>query len=234
MGYNIGMRIFVGIPISEELKGRVLEWEEQHQFDLSVPPEAGHLPSPGEKGDTLRWIAGKNLHVTLVPPLDFARDLRPFDIEEIIGKLKVIKFEPFEIKFNRITFKPDEHRPRMIWATGEAGEEIKKLKKLIEISLGRKVDKTRGHEFCQHITLARLKSGVVSNHLPALRAGLLLKEGGDVPVFAKASAGKPQLSLDIDWRQMVTSFALYESRLLPDGADYTVLKEFRFAPSTKY
>ncbi len=212
------MRIFVGIPLSEELRGRVLEWEGQHRFDLSaLRLHSGHLPSPGEKGNTVRWVEPKNLHVTLVPPLDFARGLRPSDIEGIIKKLETVKHQPFEIRFDKISFGPNVREPRMVWASGNAGEEIKKLKKLIEIALSGIVDNSRGRAFYQHVTLARIK-----NPHPPLDASRHLLPGGE--------GGNIQA---VDWRMKVEKFVLYESHLLPQGADYEVLAEFLLQPFTK-
>jgi 2'-5' RNA ligase len=104
----------------------------------------------------------------------------------------------------------------MIWATGKAGEEIGKLKKLIETAL---VDNTRTYadakqksvrDFKMHITLARFKN-------TTLMSPLILR-GGD----------------NIDWRMQVSSFVLYQSHLSPVGADYEVLEEFILNSSTKY
>lgn len=176
------MRIFVGIPLSKELRERVLHWQENFQYPIS--------------NIQLRWIAGKNLHVTLVPPFDSAQGLRP-----IIEKLKEVKREPFEIRFDRIEFGPNVREPGMIWAAGNAGEEIKKLKKLVEIGLGRPEEK---REFRMHATLARLK-----NH----------------PSLALPIKGR-EIDL-VDWRQKIDNFVLYESRLLPQGADYQALAEYK-------
>jgi RNA 2',3'-cyclic 3'-phosphodiesterase len=197
MGYNMGMRIFVGLPISEIIRGEVLEWENKLKTPTTPSREARHpaLSAGGEMG--ARWIEPKNLHITLVPPsVESSGGLRP-----LIEKLDGIKFEPFEIKFDQITFGPDERRPRMIWALGDTGKEIGQLKKLIEISLGQK---PYDRPFRPHMTLARFKE------LPL------------APSFAK----RGELER-IDWRQTIASFALYESRLSSDGADYRILEEFK-------
>jgi 2'-5' RNA ligase len=225
-------RIFVGIPISKELQREILSWEQnfigQSRFDLSVP--LGHLPSPhrrqgfggqaGEKGNMIRWIVPKNLHVTLVPPWPSSawqvesNKLSAF--AKATADKKVIKFAPFEIKFDSISFGPNQIKPRMIWATGQAGEEIKKLKKLIEIVLGRNVDEALGRAFNQHVTLARL----ALHRSKATGAGFKSENFNRFPIKS--------LNEKIDWRQTVTSFVLYESHLSPQGADYEVLERFEF------
>ena len=58
------MRIFVGIPISQELQGRILEWEDKHQ----EPIFKNQTNSKNQISNPIRCVAGKNLHVTLAPP----------------------------------------------------------------------------------------------------------------------------------------------------------------------
>jgi len=184
-------RIFVGIPISEEVKREILNWEQNFKFQIT------NFKSDLE--NSIRWVAPKNLHVTLVPPW------RAKELKVESEKLKEIKFQPFEIKFDNISFGPNIREPRMIWATGQAGEEIKKLKKLIEIALIENVDYTRGRAYNQHVTLARVKE---------LPPALSLAKRGELAV--------------VDWRQTVKSFVLYESHLSPQGADYEVLERLEF------
>lgn len=190
------MRVFVGIKLSEELVGRILEWIKRFQ-------ESSSKYQTNSKNQILntqiRFIEPKNLHITLVPPWE----TDDWQIES--QKLKVVKFQPFEIRFERMEFGPDQNRPRMIWASGSAGEEIKELKKLIEIGLGKTAE---SREFRLHCTLARLKTA------------------------DKSARYNTRLPQSIDWRQEVASFVLYQSHLLPQGADYKALAEFPF--STKY
>lgn len=152
----------------------------------------------------VRWLVGKNLHVTLVPPW------YEQDFKAISSKLKVVTAKPFEIKFDNISFGPNQSEPRVIWAMGEAGEEIRELKKLIETALSGGVSKKCGRTLLQHITLARFKP----------------EDFGRFPI--------KRLDEKIGWRQTVTSFVLYESHLSSSGADYEVLEEFPLKSSTKY
>jgi 2'-5' RNA ligase len=208
------MRIFVGIPMSEELRGRVSVWRQNFQFPHLRQGFGGQAISNFQT----RWVELKNLHVTLVAP--WAEE----DIERVKRLLRSARndreVEPFEIeiRFDNISFGPNIREPRMVWASGQAGEEIKKLKKLIGIALGGIVDDSRGRAFYQHVTLARLKLSGDSNHSVPLWRDTPPQQGGDAP----------RLSEDIDWRMKVEKFVLYESHLLPQGADYEVLEEFKF------
>jgi 2'-5' RNA ligase len=130
-------RIFVGIPISKELQGKVLEWETKIK-DLSFKNE-------------VRWIEGKNLHITLVPPRE-VMEHATYNIEQ---KLQSVRAQAFSISFNKITFGPNAREPRMIWAAGEGGQTINNLRLTIYRQLGQQPDE---RPFRLHATLARLKN----------------------------------------------------------------------------
>src|SRR5258708_4122238 len=99
-------RIFVAISITKKLQEVILSWQKTHQ---SLP---------------VRWMIGKNLHVTLVPPWQEEK------VEEVSEKIERLenKFSSFEMQFNLISFGPNLHEPRLIWATGPAPKEIVVLK----------------------------------------------------------------------------------------------------------
>src|SRR5438067_503805 len=98
------MRVFVGIQISDEIKREIIDWQKVHS----------EFP--------VRWIEGKNLHVTLVPPW------YEEDIGSIIEKLKSIQTSRFEIQFEKIFFGPPRE-PRMIWVSGKVIQELLNLQK---------------------------------------------------------------------------------------------------------
>ena len=121
------------------------------------------------------------------------------DINGIINRLKKVKANPFEITFNKISFGPNPKAPRLIWASGKAPEEIIKLKTSIEQVLSKQPE---DRKFQMHATLARFKAE-------------------DFKKF-----GIHQLEETVSWRQKAEKFALYESHLSPQGADYEILEEF--------
>lgn len=124
------MRIFIAIPVSEKLQNEVLKYRELYP-DLAA-----------------RWLEGKNLHITLIPPWE----------EENIEKVKIIlkplenKFGRFEMEFNSVSFGPNDYNPRLIWATGKAPKEIIKLKKSLEELLRMPSERD---SFLLHLTIAR-------------------------------------------------------------------------------
>ena len=119
-----------------------------------------------------------------------------FDIEQ---KLKTINFKSFEIKFNKIEFGPSLHRPNLFWLKGELSKEILDFRQKIYKTLGQEPD---ARPFFPHVTLARFKKENFIN------------------------IQKNNIIIQISWSMQVKDFALYESHLLPNGADYTALAQF--------
>ena len=124
-------RLFVAIPISEELQKGILEWEKYFN----------HLP--------VRWLSGKNLHITLVPP--WYED----NAEEVAEKLKTIKgeFGSFDVAFKRVNFGPDPKNPRLIWAENTMPQKILDLKDKVEQALMIEGE----NRFKFHLTVARFR-----------------------------------------------------------------------------
>jgi 2'-5' RNA ligase len=128
-------RIFIAIPASEDFRKRAMKFSLDHNEDLPV-----------------RWLAGRNLHITLVPPIE----AEPQEIEKLKVQLKTIsELKPFEVHFNTIDFGPDNDEPRLIWTKGEAPTELYQLKDKIDNAIGYRPDRTN---FIMHITLARFSA----------------------------------------------------------------------------
>jgi 2'-5' RNA ligase len=142
------MRLFVAIKISEELQEEILEWEKSW---LSRFPEGNRGSSMTKSSGPVRWVAGKNLHITLIPP---------WEEENIAGVGAILKtleekIGPFEMVLEKVEFGPHFDNPRLIWAEGKAPKEIQDLKIKVENVLGRKPD---SRPFKLHLTLARFNS----------------------------------------------------------------------------
>lgn len=131
-------RIFVAIPISPELQAKIRKWTKK----ISALP--------------VRWLAGKNLHITLVPP--WYEENAVGVVEKL--KLLVMGVRPFEIRFERVTFGPDPRRPRLIWAQGKTVSQITELRARIIDALGAKEEE---RPFRLHLTLARFKPETFSS-----------------------------------------------------------------------
>lgn len=181
------LRVFVSIAISEKLQNEIADWR------LNFLGK-----NPGAFFD-LRWLADKNLHITLIPPW--------YEDEHAVEKVKskmqqaISSVAPFEIEFNKVTYGPDQRRPRLIWGEGKAPQELLDLKSGLEKILDKKPER---REFTLHLTLARFR--------PENFRYFSLKK----------------LDEKILWRDTVRSIVLMESFLSPTGADYEVLAEVKF------
>lgn len=124
-------RIFVALPISKKLQEEILRWE------------IGYARFP------VRWISGKNLHITLIPPWH-TEDVA--EAKEMLGS--VSPAWPIEFSFTRVSFGPDPRRPRLIWATGETPKDLVTLRDRIAACLGQTPERK---PFRSHLTLARFR-----------------------------------------------------------------------------
>ncbi len=126
------IRIFVGIPVSEEIREKISKLAD------------------GFRGWPLRWVAGNGLHITLVPPwYAESADCAVGEINDLASATA-----PFKIKFNKITFGTSPKRPRLIWTIGEDydKEVILRLKTTAEAVFGQK---TANRPYVPHLTIAR-------------------------------------------------------------------------------
>ncbi len=130
-------RIFIAVPISGRLQAEIFEWEKKYE----------KLP--------VRWLSGKNIHITLVPP--WYTD----DVGAVIDKLRSVKGEPFEIEFDKVSYGSDPKQPRLIWAGGKAPKEIIRLKDELEKIFPEY--KSDYKDWLMHITIARFDPGTFSS-----------------------------------------------------------------------
>lgn len=148
-------RIFVGIPLAEELA-----------------VQAGDIKSIIGEAEVVRWLAPQNLHVTLIPPWESE------NITEVISLLKGIKSKSFILEFGAVSLGPKPSSPRLIWATGNAPAELIMLRNQIQNTLKEIVRISRGRvryapgEFLMHATLARLRPQL-SEGFPRLPMSIL-------------------------------------------------------------
>ncbi|HTY39817.1 MAG TPA: RNA 2',3'-cyclic phosphodiesterase [Candidatus Paceibacterota bacterium] len=122
-------RLFVALLAPDGLRQEAERWQAAHA-DLPV-----------------RWLAGKNLHVTLVPPWYG-------QAEPAAAALRRVAAANFEISFGRVAYGPDARAPRLIWAEGKASPPLLDLVKRINVALGQGQE---GRPFRLHLTLARFR-----------------------------------------------------------------------------
>lgn len=131
-------RIFVALPIEGPLQNEVLEWEDQF------------------KKFSVRWLEGKNLHITLVPP--WYTD----DVESVIEELKSVEdtIGSFDISFFKVVYGPTPREPRLIWTEGETSPKLIALKEALEKAINTETEK---RHYKLHCTLARFRPETFSS-----------------------------------------------------------------------
>ena len=97
----------------------------------------------------VRFIAPKDIHLTLVPPWHEA------SLPTAVEKLRNVaeKAAPFSLSFVSLTYGPQPRRARLLWAECAAGEELTTLRTALLLAFGQVDDRP----FRPHVTLARIR-----------------------------------------------------------------------------
>jgi 2'-5' RNA ligase len=157
----------------------------------------------GAKG-SVAWVAKDNMHVTL----KFLGEIHPGKVsaaEEAIAGA-VAGFPPFALEaFGGGTF-PGPGNPRVLWVGfREPLELVGKLQQNIENALSGAGFPREDRPFHPHITVGRVRGALSPAWGDRFVRGLAGRVFGTVPV---------------------SSIVLFESRLSPGGAIYSVVREF--------
>ena len=126
---NLSKRVFVGIKAADEISGGCIKLQE----GLSSLP--ARLTQP------------EDMHLTLLPPWKM-KDQKLVD-EKIRRALRGI--ESFTLEFTTLSFGPDNIRPRLVWITGKATNEVVRLKRALDDAFEHEPTSS----FLPHITIAR-------------------------------------------------------------------------------
>jgi 2'-5' RNA ligase len=118
------------------------------------------------------------------------------DTLSVIKKLKSINLSEFTIHLTDIEYGPSNRNPRLIWAKGKSPRKLLNILNELQNSFNYK--KTQ-REHVLHLTIARFNKN-------------------DFPKFKQKKIDKR-----VNWRQSVNSMCLYESKLSPKGARYSIL-----------
>ena len=149
-----------------------------------------------------RWTQPEGIHLTL----KFLGEISDAKVKEVSQSLKNVgQFESFTVGLRGFGFFPDARRPRVFWAGVEAPASLSRLAERIEEAM-RSIGFAREERaFRPHLTLARFR---VPQSQPALQALL-------------AQQGEQELG-----NFEVSEFFLFESKLLPQGAEYRKVEKF--------
>jgi 2'-5' RNA ligase len=158
----------------------------------------------------VHWVSPETFHVTL----QFLGETEKLD--EIRGGLQQVRSAPLTLSFRGTGFFPTPKSPRVFWIGIESDERLQQLADSVSAAL-KPLGFERDHgPYKPHLTLARAGSGrpqpVRGEHsAPGLLAVRAKLEGLAQPEFGKMTAPE---------------FCLYQSKLLPAGAQYTKLARY--------
>ena len=158
-------------------------------------------------GADIRWVRPGGMHLTL----KFIGEVASEKLAPIKAALAAVSSPAaVELSFRSLGYFPNERRPRVFWVGIEASANLAPLAAEIENALAPLGIPAEKRAYVPHLTLGRFKS--------AARLRELQEE-----ITALSSTDF--------WRFQARSFALFQSRLSPKGAEYTRLEEFPFARS---
>lgn len=193
------MRIFVGIDLDSEVRGRISRFLEGV---ASFAPEA-------------RWVQPESLHLTL----KFIGEQTPERVEAIAKHLRRVGGSPFEIRSGGYGFFPTAKAPRVFWIGIHSGPQLVELARSIDTATAELGIPHEERPYSPHLTLARAGGG---------RSGSPKWREGDGPnaVFAELERRLAAMS-ELDFGTMTAhEFILYHSQLSPGGSKYTKLQRF--------
>lgn len=146
-----------------------------------------------------RWQTDEQLHLTL----RFIGEVDRHQAGDVHAALGGIHHPKFEIAVSGVGVFERRGRPEAVWAGLSPHEPLKTLHNKVDQALGRVGISPDERAYLPHITLARLNrtSGPVGN---------LVEQSGGLrsPLF------------------VVERFALFESRLTPEGAVYSIVENY--------
>lgn len=174
-------RLFLGIPLSPALARRLER--EMRVFE-------GWPIIPTRK---------QNLHVTVLF-LGFVAEENLPDIVTAV-QAAVIGVEPFELRFERIGFYPDDLHPTAVFLSGEEQSTLLTLRQNLDRELGYLVPEKKS--FRPHVTLGKIRRGRY-----------------------EALTEKPNFTKEVNLVEPVSSIVLFESVSEEGKREYTPLEEF--------
>jgi 2'-5' RNA ligase len=151
------------------------------------------------------WTRPENLHVTL----KFMGNVAPDKFDDIRAALAGVRSErSVELRFSGLGFFPDAKRPRFVWASIAASQNLGAIAAAIDRGVAGFGVPNEQRAFTAHLTLARCQHGAISS---SLRTTIQKDAARDFGGFR------------------TNEFHLIESKLKSSGAEYTTLQTFVFA-----
>jgi RNA 2',3'-cyclic 3'-phosphodiesterase len=149
-----------------------------------------------------RWTRPEGIHLTL-KFLGQISGLQEAEVKSKLGRLE--RFEEFTVGVQGFGFFPEAKRPRVFWAGLDAPPALARLAAQVESALAPLGFPSENRAFRPHLTLARFK---IPRPQPRMEALLAEQNNPLLGIFE------------------VSEFFLWESRLLPGGAEYRKVARF--------
>ncbi len=181
------IRAFIAIDLSPEIHQKLEEVLENYQAQL---PKV-----------SIRWVAVKNIHLTL----KFLGDVSLSNISILTDMIQaeVSNHYQFEISVGGSGAYPNLRQPRVIWVGVEAPQELNAIQNGIETTTARLGYAREERAFSPHLTLGRVSRNITSQEIKAISQSLEKTKIG----FLGATC--------------IDKVHLYRSDLHPSGAVYT-------------
>jgi 2'-5' RNA ligase len=183
------MRLFVALAIPDEVRIRIAKLIGELRKADSSP----------------RWVAAKNLHITL----KFIGEASEAILPQINEALEALPAAPhFDFELRSLGYFPNARWPDVLWAGMNAPPALNRLALNIESALERERVARSAKPFAPHLTLARFRNGQCA---VSLKNAI---ERANSDSFGVVRAAE---------------FHLINSTLKPAGAEYTTVRSFALA-----
>ncbi len=140
------MRLFVGIPLPDDVRAR--------------------LAGLGGGLHGARWVASENLHLSL----RFIGEVAGGEDRDVDQALQTVSGAAFELGLSGLGAFDRRGRVHAVWAGVEKSDALNRLQGSIESALVRSGIEPEHRKFMPHVTLARMKSGSASETAQFLEA----------------------------------------------------------------
>jgi len=155
-------------------------------------------------GPKVRWIAGDNLHITIVFLGEINRE-KAQQLEKICNRV-IPELSVFEIGLGKLGLFSHKNKPKIIWlGINEGKENLQKLYKKLTIYLQEKKFNLESRSYIPHLTLGKIKT----------------EKNKEVEDLVETT------NLEKKWCFRVEEIKIMSSELSSSGAVYKEISNFR-------
>ena len=183
------IRAFIALDLATEVLQRLEEVNRQLRQCLP--------------GSAVRWVAVKNIHLTLKFLGEVSEANLPVLYE--ITRKEAEKQAPFEIRISGLGAFPSVNRPRVIWVGIQAPPDLAAVQHAIDTETARVGYASEERDFSPHLTLGRIARNASPEETRQITGNLSVLKVGDLGA------------------SRIQAIHFYRSDLTPQGSIYTRL-----------